>query len=195
MCYYKFKRRLPCSTAAFYRQPAQGYRPVLHAAGPHVGHHRARREWMTCVGRIAFPHLCLRAGPGLYPHPRPARLRPKRLLLLAVVSSTFDMVAGGTLLPGTRTWPGRCWRAVGLPLRRSLPYRTHSAGKTAAPVGSAGGLTATLTCRRITARRVVIILLFRLTRGALLAQLPRPGSGTVRGQPVHAHRPGVSGRP
>ena len=34
------------------------------------------REWMTCVGRIAFPIFAFElAGPGLYPHPRPARLR------------------------------------------------------------------------------------------------------------------------
>lgn len=40
-----------------------------------VGHHRARPGMDDLRGAHRVPHLCLRAGPGLYPHPRPARLR------------------------------------------------------------------------------------------------------------------------
>ena len=67
--YYKFKGDSHAQPPLFYRQPAQGYRPVLHAAGPHVGHHRARPGMDDLRGAHRVPHLCLRAGPGLHPHP------------------------------------------------------------------------------------------------------------------------------
>ena len=72
------------------------------------------REWMTCVGRIAFPIFAFELAQG-YTHTHDLRAYAKRLLLLAVVSEVpFDMVAGGTYFyPGTRTWPGRCWPGCG----------------------------------------------------------------------------------
>ena len=54
------------------------------------------REWMTCVGRIAFPIFAFELAQG-YTHTHDLRAYAKRLLLLAVVSEVpFDMVAGGT---------------------------------------------------------------------------------------------------
>ena len=54
------------------------------------------REWMTCIGRIAFPIFAFELAQG-YIHTRDLRGYAKRLALLAVVSEVpFDMVAGGT---------------------------------------------------------------------------------------------------
>ena len=54
------------------------------------------REWMTCVGRIAFPIFAFELAQG-YTHTHDLRAYAKRLLLLAVVSEVpFDMVVGGT---------------------------------------------------------------------------------------------------
>lgn len=54
------------------------------------------QEWMTCVGRIAFPIFAFELAQG-YTHTHNLCAYAKRLLLLAVISEVpFDMVAGGT---------------------------------------------------------------------------------------------------
>lgn len=127
------------------------------------------REWMTCVGRIAFPIFAFELAQG-YTHTHDLRAYAKRLLLLAVVSEVpFDMVAGGTyfypwhqnvawtLLAGL--WAchcaDRCRTAPTLPEKLPPLLGLLAAlllpGLLLTDYGTAG---------------VVIILLFRLTRGA-----------------------------
>lgn len=54
------------------------------------------QDWMTCVGRIAFPIFAFELALG-YTHTHDRRCYARRLLLLAVVSEVpFDMVAGGS---------------------------------------------------------------------------------------------------
>ena len=126
------------------------------------------REWMTCVGRIAFPIFAFGLAQG-YTHTHDLRAYAKRLLLLAVVSEVpFDMVAGGTyfypwhqnvawtLLAGL--WAchcaDRCRTAPTLPEKLPPLLGLLAAlllpGLLLTDYGTAG---------------VVIILLFRLTRG------------------------------
>lgn len=150
------------------------------------------REWMTCVGRIAFPIFAFELAQG-YTHTHDLRAYAKRLLLLAVVSEVpFDMVAGGTYF---------CpWHQnVAWTLLAGL-WACHCADRCRTaptlPEKPAGGLTAARPAadglRHSGSRHHPAVPAHPRGR---LAQLPRPGSGTVRGQPVHAHRPGVSGRP
>lgn len=126
------------------------------------------REWMTCVGRIAFPIFAFELAQG-YTHTHDLRAYAKRLLLLAVVSEVpFDMVVGGTyfypwhqnvawtLLAGL--WAchcaDRCRTAPTLPEKLPPLLGLLAAlllpGLLLTDYGTAG---------------VVIILLFRLTRG------------------------------
>ena len=96
------------------------------------------REWMTCVGRIAFPIFAFELAQG-YTHTHDLRAYAKRLLLLAVVSEVpFDMVAGGTYF---------------------YPWHQNVAWTLLA------GLWAGLLLTDYGTAGVVIILLFRLTRG------------------------------
>ena len=136
------------------------------------------REWMTCVGRIAFPIFAFELAQG-YTHTHDLRAYAKRLLLLAVVSEVpFDMVAGGTYF-----YP---WHQnVAWTLLAGL-WACHCADRCRTARPAADGL------RHSGSRHHPAVPAHPRGR---LAQLPRPGSGTVRGQPVHAHRPGVSGRP
>ena len=149
----------------FYRQPAQGYRPVLHAAGPHVGHHRARPGMDDLRGAHrrspSLPSNWPRAIP-----PTTCAPTPSGCCCWPSCVRGADVVAGGVLLPLSERGLDAAGWAVGLPLHRSLPYRPHSAGKTTALLG----LLAQPYCCQPAAdglrhSGVVIILLFRLTRG------------------------------
>lgn len=151
------------------------------------------------MGRIAFPIFAFELAQG-YTHTHDLRAYAKRLLLLAVVSEVpFDMVAGGTYFyPWHQnvawTLLAGCGPAIAA---RSLPYQASTLPEKLPPLL---GLLAALLLPGLLltdygTAGVVIILLFPAHPRGRLAQLPRPGSGTVRGQPVHAHRPGVSGRP
>ena len=134
------------------------------------------REWMTCIGRIAFPIFAFELAQG-YIHTRDLRGYAKRLALLAVVSEVpFDMVAGGTYF---------------YPWHQNVAW-TLLAGLWAAPAGPAGGAAAARPAadglRHGGGRDDLAVLAHARGRLALLRS---PGGGAVCHLPVYAHRAGV----
>ena len=64
------------------------------------------QEWMTCVGRLAFPIFAFMAVEGYF-HTHSFKKYAQRMLIFALLSEIpFDLMYGGTLC--TRMSSGRC---------------------------------------------------------------------------------------
>jgi hypothetical protein len=124
-------------------------------------------DWLTCVGRLAFPIFAFMLVEGYF-HTRSVRRYAKRLLIAAIVSEIpFNLVSGGSLLyPFHQNVLFTFWLAL-LVLERVENARNKGRGAWIAALalwGVAGFVGGTLLMVDYYGYGILMILLFYVTR-------------------------------